>query len=129
MGSRLTAQGKEAPESFGNISGEVLSFHAVIKEAEETIFQQDLSEDKLARLKVVSDGCYSVLEDLDAVVKKYETLGTQGKRTWARLRWGSEDVAELRARMTSHSMMLSTFITTSQVKVEQKLNKLLEEVN
>lgn len=30
--------GKAAPESFGNISGEVLSLQAVLKEAEETLF-------------------------------------------------------------------------------------------
>jgi hypothetical protein len=52
---------KGAPESFNNISLEVLSLHAVIKEAEETIFAQPLITTKQKRLKAVGDGCYHVL--------------------------------------------------------------------
>ena len=118
---------KAAPESFGNISSEVLSFHAVIKETEETIFREPLSDDRLARLKVISDGCESVLKDLDTLLKKHEKLGTPSKRVWDRMRWGAEDIAELRARMISHNVMLSTFIATSQVKVEEKLDEFVDE--
>ena len=37
---------KGAPEAFENISWEVLSLHAVLKEAEETVFAQLLSPEK-----------------------------------------------------------------------------------
>jgi hypothetical protein len=101
---------KEAPESFGTISQEVLSLHAVLKEAEETVFTQSLPLDKQERLKAVGVGCYRVLEDLDNLVKKYQSLGTQGKRTWDRMKWGTEDVAELRARLTSTTGLLTAWI-------------------
>jgi hypothetical protein len=86
---------KGAPESFGNISCiscEVLSLQAVLKEAEETVFAQPLSPQKQDRLKAVGDGCYSVLEDLQKLVKKHESPGTQSKRTWDRMKWGTEDI-------------------------------------
>jgi hypothetical protein len=101
---------KEAPESFGIISLEVLSLQAVLKEAEETVFAQPLPPDKQERLKAVGVGCYHVLEDLDNLVKKYQSLGTQGKRTWDRMKWGTEDVAELRARLTSNTGLLAAWI-------------------
>ena len=101
---------KGAPESFGDISSEVLSLHAVLKEAEETIFAQPLSPTKQERLKVVGDGCYHVLKDLDKLVQKYQSLGTQSKRTWDRMRWGTEDIAELRARLTSNTGLLTAWI-------------------
>jgi hypothetical protein len=102
---------KGAPESFGNISSEVLSLHAVLKEAEETVFARHLSLQKRERLKAVGDGCYRVLEDLQTLVKKYESLGTQSKRTWDRLKWGTEDIAELRSRLTSNGVLLTACIT------------------
>jgi len=86
---------KGAPGSFKDISSEVLSLHVVLKEAEETVFAHPLSTTKQERLKAVGDGCYQVLTDLDALLEKYQSLGTQNKRTWdpSRMRWGAEDIA------------------------------------
>ena len=101
---------KAAPEAFENISFEVLSLHAVLKEAEETVFAQSLSPAKQERMKVVGDGCYRVLTDLDNLCKKYHSLGTQSKRTWDRLRWGSEDIADLRSRLISNTGLLTAWM-------------------
>jgi hypothetical protein len=100
---------KGAPEAFGDISLEVLSLQAVLKEAEETVFAQPLSPVKQERLKAVGDGCHRVLTDLDNLCKKYQSLGTQGKRTWDRVRWGSEDIAELRLRLISNTGLLTAW--------------------
>jgi hypothetical protein len=98
----------KAPESFENIHLEVLSLHAMLKEAEETVFVHPLSPTQQERLKVVGDGCYRVLQDLQTLIRRYESLGTQSKRTWDRMRWGAEPVAELRARLTVHIGLLNT---------------------
>jgi len=101
---------RDAPESFKDISTEVLSLHAVLKEAEEILPSQPASPSTQNRLKVVTQGCESVLSDLQSLVDKYESLGSMTKRTWDRMRWGSEDIAELRARLTSNTVMLTAFI-------------------
>jgi hypothetical protein len=101
---------KNAPESFNNIASEVLSLHAVLKEAEETILTQPLPPKKQERLKVVGDGCRSVLEDLDKLIERYESLGSQGTRALDRMRWGTENVADLRARLTSNIGLLTAWI-------------------
>jgi hypothetical protein len=136
---------KGAPESFGNISFEVLSLHAVLKEAEETVFAQPLLPTKQERLKAVGDGCYRVLKDLDDLCQKYQSLGMQGRRVWDRMRWGTEDIAELRARLTSNTGLLTSWIryvhlrvpsrshadvkscSASQANVEKKLSYFLQE--
>jgi hypothetical protein len=102
---------KGAPESFGNIHLEVLSLHVTLKEAEETVFAHRLSPAQQEHLKTVGNGCHRVLEDLQMLVRKYESLGTQTKRTWDRMRWGAEPLAELRARLTVHIGLLNTVIT------------------
>ncbi len=137
---------RAAPGSFSNISIEVLSLHAVLKEADETIFKSPLPPQSQARLKTIGDGCQCVLGDLQALVEKYENLRTQSKRTWDRMKWGAEDIAEIRSRLISSTTMLTAFIrwapflfeylnlllmqlpfSTSQTSVEQKLDKLIRD--
>ena len=118
---------KNAPESFYNITSELLSLHAVLKECEECFPQASEPSERRKRLSVIIGGCKEILEDLEAIVTKYESLGTQQKRTWDRMRWHSNDIGELRARITSHVSMLTAFLSTSQARVEQKLELLLRE--
>lgn len=101
--------------------------HAVLKEGEETIFDRPLPPARAERLKVIKEGCDEVLVDLQNLVEKYESLGTQTKRTWVRMKWGNEDIAEIRARLNSNIAILTAFISTSQVSVEIKLDKFIEE--
>jgi hypothetical protein len=101
---------KDAPESFANITSEVQSLIVILKEAEEIASDQRLPPTQRDDLKVVGDGCHRVLEDLQNLAEKYKSLGMQGKRTWDRMRWGSEDIAELRARLISNTGMLTAWI-------------------
>ena len=113
--------------SFGNISLEVLSLHAVLKECEETLFDRPLQPTRAERLIVIKDGCDKVLVDLQSLVDKYESLGTQSKRTWDRMKWGNEDIGEIRGRLISNTTMLNAFISTSQSNVESKLDNFIAE--
>jgi hypothetical protein len=101
---------KDAPESFENISHEVLSLHVLLKEIEENLSAQTLTPTRQARLKTIGDGCRDVLEELQNLVDKYESLGTQSKRTWDRMKWASTNIAELRSRLTSNTLLLTAFI-------------------
>jgi hypothetical protein len=101
---------KDAPESFKNISTEVLSLHVVLKEVEESLSSYSLPQSKQASLGSIASGCQDVLRDLQSLVDKYKSLGSQTKRTWDRLRWHSNDIAELRARLTSNIMLLTAFL-------------------
>jgi hypothetical protein len=101
---------KESPESFKNVSQEVLSLHAVLKEVEETLSGYPLSQSKEASLLTITRGCRDVLQDLQSLILKYESLGSKTKRTWDRLRWHSDDIAELRARLTWNTVLLTAYI-------------------
>ncbi len=101
---------KNAPDSFQAIHVEVLSLYAVLKEAEETILQSPLRAERQMRIETVVSGCASVLSDLQRLGSKYESLGLQSKWTWDRIRWGSEEITELRARLISNVTMLMAVI-------------------
>jgi ankyrin repeat protein len=134
---------RSAPESFGNIHAELLSFHALVKEAEETIFARSIPTDRAQRLKVVTDGCNKVLGDLTVIVDKYKILASDTKGTWVRLKWHFHDINEIRQRLIASRGFLNGFIrwsglkssldlfsdlgSISQVVVEQKLIDYREE--
>lgn len=101
---------KDSPESFKNVSQEVLSLHVVLKEAEEILSGHPLSQSKEASLATITRGCEDVLQDLQSLVLKYDSLGSKTKRTWDRLRWHSDDIAELRARLTSNTVLLTAYM-------------------
>jgi len=100
---------KDAPESFANISMEVLSLHALLKEVEEAL-SDNLSTSRKNSLATIVTDCQAVLGDLQALVDKYESLGSGSKRTWDRMGWGLNDISELRARLTANIGMLTAFI-------------------
>lgn len=101
---------RDAPESFSNIQIEVLSLHAVLKEVEESLPDQQLTTSRQHSLATISQGCEAVLRDLKALIDRYESLGSKSKRTWDRMKWSSTEVAELRARLTSNTVLLIAFM-------------------
>lgn len=76
---------------------------------EETILDQALPKSTEQNLATVTQGCHSVLEALQALVQKYESLGTQSRRTFDRMKWGAHDIAELRARLTRNTVLPTAF--------------------
>ncbi|KAK2789307.1 hypothetical protein FQN53_002149 [Emmonsiellopsis sp. PD_33] len=130
---------KSAPASFASLSSEVLSLHAVLKEAEETLFpqQHDSTEEKPSHhstsisptaqenLRTITDGCHAVLVDLQLLLDRYESIGRKRSNAWERVKWGGEDLSELRSRLMTNVSMLNTFITISQFAVRKKLDRYL----
>jgi hypothetical protein len=101
---------KAAPESFANVSLEVQSLHAVLKEIQELWEAQPPPSSRKLNLKVVSDGCSKVLVDLQDLVDKYHGLDTKSKRSWDTFKFAQEDINDLRSRLNSNVLLLNTFI-------------------
>lgn len=101
---------KEAPNSFADISDETLALHAVLKQTEETLEECQLKQPQKERLDMIYDGCKSILGDLNALIRKYESLGIQSQRTWDRMKWGLEDIQTIRTRLISNTVLLSSFL-------------------
>lgn len=101
---------KESSIEFKRISSEVASLHVIIKETEEYIQEtQGLSQSRCARLTILIDGCRDVLVELEELLNSYESLGTQQQRTWERMKWGLEDLADVRSRIISNTTLLTAF--------------------
>ncbi|KAL8773958.1 MAG: hypothetical protein Q9209_001388 [Squamulea sp. 1 TL-2023] len=57
----------------------------------------------------------------------FVAVGSKSKWNWDRLAWGKENIIELRSRLISNTILLNTFISTSQITVQNRLEKYLNE--
>ena len=101
---------REAPRDFQTVSIEVASLHLVLHEAKETA--HELSASKGEDLRQLINGCKSVLQELEELLQRYKSLGTQSRRTWDRLRWGRGPVKDIRQRLISSTASLTSFNTS-----------------
>jgi len=101
---------RDSSDEFKRISQEVASLHVVIKETEDQFTEsQGLSPTRDYRLAVLLEGTNDVLQELKKLLDSYDSLGTQAQRTWDRMRWGMEDLADVRSRLISNTTLITAF--------------------
>ncbi len=100
---------KAAPGVFETISMELDSLVCVLDEAADSQLSHPLTPQRESRLRTILAGFSSVLQELQDVVQKYQNLGTDEKSAWDRLKFGNEDIAEIRSRLVMNMAFLTTF--------------------
>ena len=116
---------KDAPDDYRDILDEVKSLHIIIDNAAQYFKSTTFRDDKRQEGQEVLRGCLNLLKDLDSLIAKYNSLappstspstGTSTRKAFQRVRLGIslvvgiEHIAELRARLTSNTTLLSSFI-------------------
>ena len=102
---------KDAPGDYRHIADEVRSLHIVIKKAAQHFNNPTLSNDSRQEGQEVLQGCQNVLEELDTLIVKYSSLASGGTgKVLQRIKLSAEDIAALRARLTSNITLLTSFI-------------------
>ena len=104
------------PRTVPKFSEEILSLHVVFKTVEDQLCDQGfknktltLSTKHVDDLKILRDGLKTTLMELDALLKKYQSLIGNHSISFDRLKWGKEDLAELRERILVHVGLLTAF--------------------
>ena len=107
---------KDAPDHFRHISDEVKSLQIIIKKTAQYFESTTLGSNNWQECQEVLKGCQNVLEDLNSLIEKYNGLasGNTG-HVLQRVKLGTEDIATLRARLTSNTTLLSSFIQRSGI--------------
>ena len=109
---------KDAPDDYRNISDEVNSLHIIINKAARHFESNTLSNKTQEEGKEVLEGCHNVLKDLDALIEKYNALAsTDRSQVFRRIKFGKEDIVTLRARLTSNTILLNSFIQRLDIAI------------
>lgn len=90
--------------------------HTAIKELEDEIENHDsilnrTGADIKKELGFLVKNCRSVLQQLGQLLVKYKSLGTGTKRAWDRLRWGTENLQEIRDKLMVDTSFSTLFLT------------------
>ena len=109
LSQRVWRECRDAPEDFRAVSSEVASLQLVLKEVRDLVQGQEIDLTKRQELKQLIDACTGVLHELEQLLMKYKSLGTQSKRTWDRLRWSKDHVESIRLRVVSNASLLTSF--------------------
>lgn len=129
--------GKGASSEFEEISREVSTLHTAIKELQDEVENEDsiLNRAGGSKKKEVEElvrHCRMVLLQLQRLVTRYKSLGTNQKRTWDRIKFGTEGVQDIREKLTFHTSAIQLFLTTlgtgSLGRIEKKLEMIIEEI-
>ena len=116
---------KDAPDDYRNIADEVRSLHIIINEAARHFESTALSKEKQQGGKEVLEGCQNVLQDLDTLIEKYNTLAPANANTsqvFRRIKLGTEDIATLRVRLISNTTLLNSFIQRLDIALLLRLS-------
>ena len=109
---------KNAPDDYRNIADEVKSLHIIIGEAAQHFESTTLSNKKQQRGKEVLEGCQNVLKDLDALIEKYNALASANtSQVFRRIKLDTEDIVPLRARLTSNTVLLNSFVQRLDIAI------------
>ena len=100
---------KDSSDDFKSLSTHVAALHTVLKEIEDQISEQTPNMILTERLTTLGETCRGVLIDIESLLRKYASLESQTQRVWDRMRWGLEDIRELRGRLVSSITLLTAF--------------------
>ena len=102
---------KDAPSNYKHISKEVKSLEITINKAVQHFGNTTFSDNNRQLGQEALEGCQSVLEDLNSLIEKYNSLASTNKRqVFKKVKLGTEDIATLRARLMSNTISLNGFI-------------------
>ena len=102
---------KDAPEDYRSILDEVRSLDITLNKAALHLKSTTLSSNTRQEGQEVLKGCHNVLRDLDSLLQKYNSLASVNtSQVLQRVKFGGEDIATLRMRLTSNITLLNSFI-------------------
>ena len=109
---------KDAPDNYRHISEEVKSLQIIINKAAKHFKGTTLSGEDRQEGQEVLKGCQSVLEDLNSLIEKYNSLSSASKHQFfTKVKLGTEDMVTLRLRLISNTGLLNGFIQRFDITI------------
>lgn len=94
----------------------VKSLSNILRDLEDVLPERSFNDRQKSDLQDITQGCRSVLSELDKILDKYcildtgaKSFGDKSRKLWKRLKWEPDDITELRSRITLNITLLNAF--------------------
>lgn len=109
----------------------VANLRNLVDDVRLTVRERHLSDGQTEQILKLGQGCLNCLLDLEALLRKHQSLGNKAKRTFDRLKWDKGEVNELRQTLTSNISLLNAFnislTRSATARIEDLLRGFLED--
>ena len=106
----------DAPDGYRHISEEVAALRNLIDKVARHFKSTNINSDDLYYGQKILKGCQGVLEGLSRLIEKYRRLASVSRRlVITRVKLGQEDIATLRAKLISNTILLHGFVRRSVI--------------
>jgi hypothetical protein len=102
--------GRDCPGEYKTLTTQTRSLTNLLDDIQDKF--DKIPESKQQQLIDAYAPCIEVLEELDKLLLHYNGLDTKTKRAWDRLKFGPNDMRNLRERLVASVAMLNTFYTS-----------------
>ena len=106
---KVYARCKSSPGRFTELSSDVAALHNTIKETEELLPRRHLTTVQRTKVITYRKDCEFVLKDLNGLLTKYESLGSNVQRIVDIIGFRGQDIKIIQSRLISSMTMLETF--------------------
>ncbi|KAI9783533.1 MAG: hypothetical protein M1839_003703 [Geoglossum umbratile] len=120
---------KKACGEYASITGDLAVLQTLLMrvkaeaEAPNSLFSRN--PDDLKGWKTLYKSCRSLVAELEEILNKYKSLGTNRRRTWDRIRMGNKNLDSLSRQLVKQTAGISAFVSvlgmSSQGRVENKV--------
>lgn len=124
---------KAAPQEFQELAREFSSLHTILHELEDEA-KTPLSllnrrgAERRSELDTLLANLSATLENVEDIVDRYHSLGRDQKKTWDRVKFATQDLADLRSRLQSHISGINLFISSLSAGSLGRIEGLLDEL-
>jgi hypothetical protein len=109
----------------------VANLRILVDDIRMTVKEYRLNSSQTENIISLGQGCLDCLLDLEALLRKYHSLGTKTKRGIERLGWEEKKVSDMRQRLIANTGLLNAFnislTRSSQARIEALLRGFLED--
>ena len=120
---------KNACSHYSDITAELRVLDGILKRVEEEVTSENAlfmrNQEDIKQWRVISAEIECVVQDLNDILGKYTSLGSDQKRNWDRIRFGFREHEEVRQRLQHKTSALTAFLsvlgTIAQARVENTI--------
>lgn len=98
---------KDSSKEFKDLAGQVNSLYFILQSTAEHLRKQPPETREAAELAGLKNRCHDSLTEINCLLRKHSSLGTQKPRRWDMIKWAFGDALHAKDKLAFHATVLA----------------------